>query len=525
MGKLFLSSFVALGLLMSFVFTIILAILIFLGEINITLAIILTICFNFLMWLIGPTITDFMNKWFYKVEFISSENVQQRFPEIDQVIRQVTKEYGFKYPKIGIIADKNPTAFTYGSGRYNARIVFTEGITHFLDTEEQKAVIAHELGHIVHRDFIIMMIASTLLQILYEIYATLIRAKGKKSGLPKLIAIVSLILYQIGIYIVYYLSRTREYLADSFATKYTSAQALANALIKIAYGIVSVEDSKQTQRLLKSTRQLGIVDVNNAKHTGAISYITNNDPRLIAEVALFDKLNPWAKILQLSSTHPLTGNRLSFLQNLAREKNQTFFYDIDGAVSRASVDTGRLWSTFFMQASIIYSPIIASLVGLIFVPIIYIPAIFGIVSLAVLLYRYPRSQAKTTTILDEMRNVYASPVRGKKVLIQGQIIGRGTPGYVFGEDLMIQDSTGMTFLNYESIIPFLGNFFFALGKVKKLIGQAVQAQGWFFRSYSSQVSLSSLKTNSDTIQSYPFLSKAIGPAIAIGISVVLMFVL
>ena len=74
-------------------------------------------------------------------------------------------------------------AFTYGILRSNARIVVTEGIFEFLNEEEAKAVVAHELGHIVNRDFIVMTAAATLVQILYQVYAALTRAKRSSRSL------------------------------------------------------------------------------------------------------------------------------------------------------------------------------------------------------------------------------------------------------------------------------------------------------------------------------------------------------
>lgn len=53
--------------------------------------------------------------------------------------------------------------------------------------------------------------------------------------------------------------------------------------------------------------------------------------------------------------------------------------------------------------------------------------------------------------------------------------GRG--GYM-GEDVKMQDKSDcLIYLNYESIVPVLGNIFFGLGKAKKMIGQNAKATG------------------------------------------------
>jgi Zn-dependent protease with chaperone function len=174
----------------------------------------------------------------------------------------VADEYRFAAPRIAFIPDRNPTAFTYGLLRSNARIVVTQGIFEFLSEDEQRAVVAHELGHILNRDFMLMTMAGMLVQILYQVYAALMRSSGgssDKKGKGAIIGLAALLCYYIGIYLLLYLSRTREYLADAFSASRVEPRHLATALIKIAYGIVAVEDTEATQSLLRSTRHLGVI--------------------------------------------------------------------------------------------------------------------------------------------------------------------------------------------------------------------------------------------------------------------------
>src|SRR5690606_12275705 len=121
-----------------------------------------------------------------------------------------------------IIPDRNPTAFTYGLLRSNARIVLTAGLFEFLNEDEARSVVAHELGHIVNRDFLVMTIAGLLVQILYVIYSSLMRrqnsgARSRDKNNAVFIALAAYAMYLLGTYILLYLSRTREYLADAFA--------------------------------------------------------------------------------------------------------------------------------------------------------------------------------------------------------------------------------------------------------------------------------------------------------------------
>ena len=204
------------------------------GEVNFTVAIGLTVVINWLIWLLSPWLSDLTLRWFNKLEFLDDATVRQRYPGVHQLIHQVADDYRFTAPTIGFIPDRNPTAFTYGLLRSNARIVVTQGIFEFLREEEQRAVVAHELGHIVNRDFILMTMAGMLVQILYQLYAVFARSQrsssSKEGNKLAVIGIVALVGYYIGIYLLLYLSRTREYLADAFSASRVEPRHLASAL-------------------------------------------------------------------------------------------------------------------------------------------------------------------------------------------------------------------------------------------------------------------------------------------------------
>lgn len=297
MARLFFASLVTIGLLVGMVAGVVLAAMVAAGAVDLTLAIILTIAINLTIWLISPWLTDLTLRWFNKLEFVDDAVVHERFPGAHEVVHAVASDYHFTAPRIGLIPDQNPTAFAYGLLRSNARIVLTEGIFKFLNEDEQKAVVAHELGHIVNRDFILMTAAGTLVQILYQVYAALTRqarsSSDKKGNNLAIIGVIALVLYYVGIYLLFYLSRTREYLADAFSAERVEARHLASALVKIAYGIVKVEDTEATQSLLQSTRHMGVVDVQNARHVGLMSESPDASPKLATEAMLFDYYNPW----------------------------------------------------------------------------------------------------------------------------------------------------------------------------------------------------------------------------------------
>lgn len=499
-----------ISILLSFVFFILISIGLYTGTFSVYVALPLTILINVGLWLIGPTLSDFLYQYIYKCRFFTPEEFKKTYPQLDQFITGVCSQYRFKPPKIGFIDDLNPTAFTYGATRNNARIIFTAGILKYLEPDEIEAVFAHELGHIYHYDFALMTIAATLIQILYEFYIILSRtgnknSSGRKNNPLAFIGLISYIFYLISTYLVLYLSRTRELYADSFAAYVTkSPHSLTQALVKIAYGIVQVEDTTKTKRLLEATRTMGIIDVKNAGFIGSIVY-TSSDPKNVAKVMAFDIINPWAKILELSSTHPLTGKRIFALERIASHLGQPKLINFERTIHEMKIDKDKLYHNFFLEAFIYFLPLILPLGGLLLLGVGGAIAFYGIGKLIKTNYRFREGPSYKTTIFNQMISPYASPMKGEPVSLRGMIVGRGVPGFIFSEDMMIQDQTGLAYLDYNSSIGRLGNLFFSIKTIKKLLGQEIEIEGWFLRGIVQKITLRKIYAGEKTIASHPKL--------------------
>ncbi len=509
------ASLITLSILSGFVFTIFLAAAYILGEINVPFLILATIFFNFIMWMISPTITDFTLRIFYHMKFYDYRELFDNHPETAAFLEKVCKDNKVRYPKVGIIEDDNPTAFTYGSLPWNARMVFSRGLFTYLNQEEREAVFAHEMGHIVHFDFVVITIASTLLQVLYEFYVIF---SGVKSPLARkrgnilflLIAFMSYAFYTVGTYILLYLSRLREYYADEFSARITGKpNVLSWALVRIAYGIVKKKDDEKSSRLMESTRALGIIDVHSAKGLGVVANFSDS-PEMVCRVMAFDFISPWAFIFELGSTHPLTGKRIERLNELSLSMGKAGTFDIRKAVNSIPIDLTRLYKNFYLGSLIHFLPQVGMAIGMLAAFMNkgnygFVFMCLGAALVVNAIYRFPNLAPELSTVPELMSDIYACPVRGKKIMLVGRVIGKGDPGAILNEDMMFEDEGGLMYLDYNSKLNVLGNLFFALNKIKKLIGKPIVSEGWFFRGVSQYVSLDKIDDDGTVIKSYPRL--------------------
>ncbi len=545
-GNLALASAITMSLIGGMVLVLVLGLVFILGSDNpgagLAISVAITLIFNVAAFFISPWLMDLSQKWLYQTRWVSLADIAQQSPETAEVIKRVCADKQLKQPRLGIIDDQNPTAFTYGSLPNSARLIVSQGLFTYLEDEEVAAVYAHELGHIVHWDFAVMTVASTMIQICYLIY-TFARRMGRRGSQKardamQTAALVAYIFYLIGSYLLLYLSRTREYFADHFAAETTgNPNALSRALVKIAYGIVEEGSRKEEpSRLLEGTRALGIYDAKAAASTGT-AYRIASSPEKIGRVFLWDMFNPWGWWMELNSTHPLTGKRVRALSTYAEQLGLAVEFDMGKVIGEGkTLNKKRLYGSFFLDVFLYSLEFVGLVCGLIIgiasgygqfaiaFPVIGLG--LGIVIKAFVMFpKYDR--ALETEVLELMSDPYASPLRGQPAKLTGNLIGRGQAGYKFGSDLKLQDKTGMLYLRYSSRFGPIGNFLFGMKRVQSLIGSAVYTKGWFRRGIAPWMDLIQLETETGTVVNsyHRFWSFILGGgAIFIGLFLALGFV-
>ena len=503
-----IASFFTIGIMFSLLIAFFLAIGVFFEALDITTVVVMIIIMNFLMWLIGPMICDFIYSRFHKIEWVDIHKLRRKCPKAANVVENICREYNFSLPKLGIIQDSNPTALTYGSGRWNSRIISSKGLFEYLNANEVAAVYAHEMGHITNRDFIIMTIANTVVSIFYVFYSTFLRMaerSDRAAHVPFALAAFALVFYVVSQYFLLYLSRLREYYADRFAGEKTNPNHLSTALVKIAYGIINTRESKD---FINLTKNMGIMSSDASNDKGMLYSIVKDkhDFTAMKKSFIFDIKNPWAKISEINSTHPLIGNRV---ERLSKMTNKPVF-DIKKYLRENPVNKKKMYSMFFKDFFVWSMPILAIIAGILMHFKTSLNAIglgvllFGLAIVFRSLYKYnPWRKSGKNNVLGLMSDVYASPMRGKVAELDGKFIGKGHAGSYLASNLQFKDKSGMIFSDYKHIIPVLGDLKFAVADAPKYINKKAKITGWFFRGSLARFYLSSIKTDRWFVKSHP----------------------
>ena len=86
---------------------------------------------------------------------------QDEYVSLQDEVKETAHKIGISEPKVGLVDDLMPNAFTVGYGR-NAIVVFSLGLLEMLDSEELGAVVSHELAHVKAKDYLFRTLSYTL---------------------------------------------------------------------------------------------------------------------------------------------------------------------------------------------------------------------------------------------------------------------------------------------------------------------------------------------------------------------------
>ncbi|MDV3427895.1 MAG: zinc metalloprotease HtpX [Bacillota bacterium] len=434
------------------------------------MAAVITVLFQYF---IGPYLVTAI----YKIDF-DSYMLKAINPEVIEFISKVCSDNSMPVPKLGIIDDGNPNAFCYGHFKRDANLVVTKGLLDVLDVEEQKAVVAHELGHIKNNDFILMAVVSLIPLIMYQIYAW--THNSSKQNLVYWIGLGAYGAYIVSQYVVLSFSRIREFFADNFSKNILkTGEPLKSALIKIAYGFTKNEKCKK----LKASA-IGIADAAQSESYLLVNYNNKNeDDASYKKLMSWDTKSLWGKWYELNSAHPLTAKRILALS------------DDNAAISKPGI---KQFLNFLLELFVKILPwamaayiVIPHITEFNLVTILKLtwaasknqPAYLLTLGAAILLYyyySYSRS-FENKSIEELLLREDASPIKGIPAVLEGRIIGKGIPGLFWSEDIVLNDGTGIILVDYKQPFKFL-EFIFGCLVVNNITDMNAKVIGWYKRS-------------------------------------------
>ena len=206
---------------------------------------------------------------------------QQDAPDLYLLVSRLAQRANIPMPRLALVEDDTPNAFATGRNPEHAVVAVTTGMLQLLSDAELEGVLAHELGHVAHRDILISSITSVLVQAIMFLSRMAMWVTPRDSGgrsnpiaglLIAILAPISAMVLQLA------LSRSREYLADEYSAQITGRPLeLANALERIS-GINQVQPMRDAQ---PATAHMMIV---NPLRSGGLMSLFSTHPPIEARI-------------------------------------------------------------------------------------------------------------------------------------------------------------------------------------------------------------------------------------------------
>ena len=222
----------------------------------------------------------------YSAQPVSPDQNSGVYARVAPIVAGLAQRMSIPMPKLWLIPDPSPNAFATGRNPQHASVAFTAGILEAMSDSEIEGVVAHELGHVLHRDILISSVAATIATAITFLSRMGFffggrrddedRGGGGLGGLFMIIlAPIAAMLIQMAI------SRSREFDADAASAKYTGKpQELISAL----------------QKLEAYSKRLPMDATPSTAHLFIIKPFTGES------------------LMRLFSTHPSTADRIARLQ-------------------------------------------------------------------------------------------------------------------------------------------------------------------------------------------------------------------
>jgi heat shock protein HtpX len=282
--------------------------------------------FILFQWAVGPAIVVASTHLHY---LKPGEN-----PWLEKTVKELADKSGLPMPKLATVPNNTPNAFTFGRNTSSSTLAVHEGLLRQLNEDEIKGVIAHELGHVKHKDYIVMTVLSALPLIAYFIaQATLYagafsggRRNSKDNSGAALIAIgvIAFVIYILTFLIVMRLSRLREHYADAYSAYVTgSPRELESALAKITYGLSISPKAPEGVRAFyiedPATAKQEVQHIMEHKDEYDLDHDGVLDERELELDMEKESKSTWSQMNSLFATHPPTFKRILLLREIEQE--------------------------------------------------------------------------------------------------------------------------------------------------------------------------------------------------------------
>jgi heat shock protein HtpX len=219
---------------------------------------------------ISLALSRVMAKWMMGVKVIDSQNQNSEMRDLVNRVHGFARRAGLQtMPEVGYYEADDINAFATGPTKNRSLVAVSTGLLRNMNQSEADGVLAHEVAHIANGDMVTMTLVQGIVNAFVMFFA---RVAGffagqfvdeQKRPLVQFGVVIALEIFLgiLGMIVVSYFSRLREYRADAGGAKYSGRDNMIAALerLKVNAQIPVVDDQPALATLKISGKAGGLM--------------------------------------------------------------------------------------------------------------------------------------------------------------------------------------------------------------------------------------------------------------------------
>jgi len=205
--------------------------------------------FYFVFGMAGSLVSLFISKWMAKMS-TKARVIEQPSNSTEQwlldTVRELAQQANIRMPEVAIFPAQQSNAFATGWNKNDALVAVSQGLLERMRSEEIRAVLAHEIGHVANGDMVTLALIQGVLntfvmffaRVVAQVVDSFLRSRDNEGGLGFMgyfvvVIVAEIVFGLVASIIVAWFSRFREYRADAAGAKYAGSGAMINALARL----------------------------------------------------------------------------------------------------------------------------------------------------------------------------------------------------------------------------------------------------------------------------------------------------
>jgi heat shock protein HtpX len=221
---------------------------------------------------ISLLLSKFMAKTMMGVQIVDDRGA---YGDLVRKVHLMARQAGIeKMPEVGVYQSPEVNAFATGPSKNNSLVAVSTGLLQQMNSDEVEGVLAHEVAHVANGDMVTMALVQGVVNAFVMFFARIAAFalqnvmsgdrdddRPAASGLAYHLSVIvfELLFSFLGMFVVAYFSRLREFRADKGGAQFAGKQKMVAALKRLQQKIDLVDDSQDSIKAFKISSKKGLM--------------------------------------------------------------------------------------------------------------------------------------------------------------------------------------------------------------------------------------------------------------------------